>query len=99
MAYCAENYNLPLTLDSVANELHISKYHISHLFSYRIKVSFCDFLGRLRVNDVCKRLRLGEDVTTAALAAGFNSIRSFNRMFMKIVGVTPTQYLRSINSK
>ncbi len=92
LRYCADNYQQDLTLESVAAELHISKYHISHLFSQKIRISFSDFIGTLRVQDACERLKRGAGITDACMQAGFSSIRSFNRVFLRQTGLTPLKY-------
>lgn len=92
LRYCADNYQQDLSLESVAKELHISKYHISHLFSQKIHLSFSDFINTLRVQDACGRLKQGVGITQACMQAGFSSIRSFNRVFLRQTGMTPLKY-------
>ncbi len=94
--YCTENFRKPLNLDTLAQELYISRYHISHLFSSKLKISFNDFLNQLRVNDACERLRRGEGVTDVAFVSGFCSIRTFNRAFLKETGLSPRDYVKKI---
>lgn len=93
--YCTENYKSPLTLDKLSRELFISRHHISHLFSEKIKIGFNDFINQLRVKDACKRMEKGERITQAALECGFSSIRTFNRAFLKEMGKSPTEYIKS----
>ncbi len=92
--YCSQNYVNKLTLDSLEKQLHISKYHISHLFSAKMKISFNDYINSLRVADACSRLRGGQPITETALLSGFSTIRSFNRAFAKHMGTTPREYCR-----
>ncbi len=95
--YCTENFQKPLTLDILAKELYVSRYHISHLFSSKLKISFNDFLNQLRVNNACERLKHGECVTDVAFESGFSSIRTFNRAFLKEIGMNPRNYIKNIN--
>ena len=99
LRYCAENYQHDLTLESVAEELHISKYHISHLFSQKIRIGFSDFINMLRVQEACRLLKQGVGITQASVEAGFNSIRSFNRVFLKQTGLTPLKYQKKHREK
>lgn len=92
LSYCGSNYQQDLTLESVARELHISKYHISHLFSKKIRIGFNDFINMLRVQDACERLKQGTGITATSMQAGFSSIRSFNRVFLRQTGMTPLKY-------
>lgn len=94
LLYCTEHFTEPLTLDTIAEGLHLSKYYISHIFSSRLQISFSDFLNGLRVDHACKLLNGDCSVTEAAFASGFSSIRTFNRAFSQQMGKSPTQYLK-----
>ena len=94
LTYCSEHYTEPISLEGVAEQLHLSKYYLSHLFRQRMDIGFAEFLNRLRVKDVCVRLRKGEEITQTAYNAGFSSIRTFNRVFRSVMGMTPRDYVR-----
>lgn len=91
--YCIENYTKDLQLETISRELHISKYYISRLFTQKLHIGFNEYIGTLRISDACKLL-VSEDksITEIALSVGFNSTRSFNRLFLKYIGKTPRQY-------
>ena len=95
IAYCTENYREEMTLDTVASALHISKYHISHLFSEKLQTGFCSFVNSLRLSEACRLLKKGEGTTSAALSSGFPSVRTFNRIFYAEMHMTPTEYINS----
>ncbi len=95
IAYCSEHYKDDITLDTVAQALHISKYHISHLFSEKLQTSFCTFVNSLRLSEACRLLKKGEGTTASALASGFPSVRTFNRIFRAEFNMTPTEYINS----
>ena len=92
LTYCAGHYAEPISLDSVAARLHLSKFYLSHLFRQRMDIGFAEFLNRLRTEDACRRLRKGEEITRTAYDAGFSSIRTFNRVFRATMGMTPRDY-------
>lgn len=92
--YCMENYRSPLTLDVLASELYISRHHISHLFSSKLKTGFNDFVNQLRIREACSLLEEGKSVTEAAFRSGFSSIRTFNRAFQKDRGMSPSEYVK-----
>jgi len=96
--YCSKNYKAPLSLEKLSRELFISRHYISHLFSEKLKMGFNDFINQLRVKEACKRIERGESITKAALESGFSSIRTFNRAFMKDMGITPSQYAKNRRS-
>lgn len=93
LQYCNRNYREEITLDSVAEALHVSKYHISHLFAEKIHIRFNDYIHMLRISDACRKLLSDEmSISKIAHSVGYNSIRSFNRSFIKRTGTTPTKY-------
>lgn len=94
LIYCLENYKEPLSLAHLAQELHLSKYYISHIFSDRLHISFTDFINGLRIESACRRLDKGNDITDVAFESGFSSIRSFNRNFKHSTGITPSEYVK-----
>lgn len=94
LLYCLENYTEPITLDSIAKALYLSRYYISHIFTERLNISFPDFINGLRIEHACRILSVGCNITEIAFASGFGSIRSFNRNFEQIMGMTPSQFIR-----
>ncbi len=99
ISYCVEHYTDELTVDSISKELHISKYIISNFFSTKIKINFRDFINNLRLDDSIKRILSGESISAAALDSGFSSIRTFNRVFLSKMGITPSAYMDAYKSK
>lgn len=94
LSYCAENFTEPITLDSVAKALHLSKYYISHIITERMGVSFTKFVNSMRVEHACTLLDKGKDITDVCFSSGFSSVRSFNRVFLQLQGVPPRQYVK-----
>ena len=91
--YCLQNYTESINLDEMAKELHASKYYISRLFNDKIKIGFTDYINILRVNEAKERLVSSEDsVTQIGSSVGYNTIRSFNRAFLALTGMSPRDY-------
>ena len=95
LLYCLENFREPLTLDKLASALHLNKYYISHIFKKRLKISFPSFINGLRVEAACKLLTKECNITEVAFASGFSSIRTFNRAFIRHIGKSPSEYIRT----
>lgn len=94
LIYCTENYTEPLSLELLSRELHLNKYYISHIFQERMSVSYKDFINNLRVEHACKLLTKDAHITEVAYASGFTTIRTFNRAFLKHMGMTPREYMK-----
>ena len=94
LTYCSENYTEPLTLEQISKELHLSKYYISHIFNERMNISFTDFINSLRIEHACNLLERGANITDVALSSGFSSVRTFNRVFVQNMEMTPRDYVK-----
>lgn len=91
--YCSLNFARELTLDNIADELHLSKYHISHLLNKKLGISFTGYINMLRINNSCDLLRnTNRSIASISEEVGFGSIRSFNRVFSQIMKMTPYDY-------
>jgi len=92
--YCNKHYTEPLSLDRLSLELNVGKYHISHIFSNKLKISFPDYVNGLRINDAVRKLIDDPDrsITDIAYDCGFSSTRTFNRAFVKYTGISPREY-------
>ncbi len=97
--YIDSFYMNPITLDTLAEAVGYSKFHISRILNNN-GVSFSDMLNARRIK--AAEIMLRDDnfsVTQAALSAGFASITTFNRVFRKIKGCTPTQFREMYREK
>ncbi len=55
--------------------------------------SFVDFLNRIRIGQACGMLFASDNqITSIAQEAGFKSLANFNRHFLKLKGMTPSEY-------
>lgn len=91
--------NGKLSLKDVAEHLGISVNHLSQVINEQLDKSFFDFVNSYRVEEVKKHVAESkhEQLTLLAIAyeSGFNSKSSFNSIFKRLTGVTPSQYVQS----
>lgn len=93
LEYCSRHYTEDLSLDTIAGSLHLSKYYISHAISKQINMHLGAFINAMRINEACRLLReTDKQVGDIALSVGYETIRSFNRSFKSLMGMTPKQY-------
>ena len=97
--FCTRNFKDDITLDYIAEELHLSKYYISHLINKRLKQNFNEYINNLRIAEACNLLR-ETDAKIADISedVGFGTIRSFNRSFRLVMGVSPAEYRSNSNA-
>ena len=67
--------------------------YLSHTFSARLQMSFREYLNRIRLEYAMQLIRTtGKPLTEIWEDAGFESQRSFNRVFRDAAGMTPKEY-------
>ncbi|KAA3436610.1 helix-turn-helix domain-containing protein [Rufibacter hautae] len=88
-----------LTIQELADKLGVSKHHLSQIINNRLGKNFYDFINQYRVAEA--QLLLVDPkfrhFTNLAVAeeAGFNSKATFNAVFKKQTGKTPSEYIRT----
>jgi len=88
-----------LTLSTLAKDLNMSRNQLSHLINVGVGANFYDFVNKYRVEEV-KRLMTDPQVKNfnllgIALEAGFKSKSTFNLIFKRFTGLTPTEYRKN----
>ena len=93
MLYCAQHYREDISIDSVSKALFLSRSHISHTFSNKLKISFTEYINSLRLAEAVRLLdERHNTISQVAALSGFPTVRTFNRVFQKRYGCTPSQY-------
>jgi AraC-like DNA-binding protein len=93
LTYIQDHFTESISLKSIAGTLGYSYNYLSKYFNTHISKSFVDFLNETRVNYACYLLIYTEkNITEIAFLCGYESIRSFNRNFVKIKLCTPKEY-------
>jgi AraC-like DNA-binding protein len=82
-----------VTLCQIVDHVHVSKNYFCKIFKQATKMTFTEFVARVRVENTKKlladpRWRMAE----VADSAGFYSISQFNRVFRRYTGNSPTGY-------
>ena len=91
--YCHEHYTEDITLDKLTENLHLSKYYISRVLNNKIGISFNSYINTLRINTACDLLaNPNKKIADISEEVGFGTIRSFNRAFLNVKGITPQEY-------
>jgi YesN/AraC family two-component response regulator len=98
--FCSKHFKQEISLSILSEKLHLSKYYISHLFSGKLGIRFNDYINSLRVRSAAEMLKSGnKTITEIAYAVGYNSVRTFDRCFLKVRGMTPKEYRANAHSK
>jgi len=85
-----------LSREQVAAELGTNKLYVSNALSQRTGLTFSEYLNRWRL-EYAREVLLNDStikVEAVALMCGFNSVRTFYRLFQRVYQLTPTEYRR-----
>lgn len=94
VSYIQEHMTDELTLQDVADHLGYSYFYTSKQIRRAFGATFTNLLAQYRVANAKFLMNNGNTpISQVALSCGFGSIRSFNRIFLQITGLTPSQYL------
>lgn len=97
IAYINAHYTEPITLSSVAQELYISKYHLSREFKDYTYITVRRYILAKRIMLAKKLMQEGIPSTEACHQCGFQDYSSFFRIFQKETGMSPKQFLAQLN--
>ncbi|MCR5263116.1 MAG: AraC family transcriptional regulator [Clostridiales bacterium] len=94
--YVEKNYRDNISLKRIAEELNYNYQYTSKIFSSYMGVNFRRFLNEYRIHEACALLEENiYSVTEVADACGFDSLRSFDREFIAITGISPREYKKN----
>lgn len=93
MYFIAENFMENLTLDDVADYVHLNPSYFSRIFKQTMGITYKEYLTKVRVEESKRLLRYSEiDITDIALSVGFDNQSYFSKVFKKVTGLTPKQF-------
>ncbi|WP_417583361.1 helix-turn-helix domain-containing protein [Pelagibacterium sp.] len=84
-----------LTLARLAKRLHVPIKQLSAAINLSKGENVSRYVNGYRIRDACLALDRGDSVTEAMLCSGFNTKSNFNREFTRIVGQSPSAFLRT----
>lgn len=87
-----------LKLETLAEKLNTSKHFISQVINEVYKVNFFEYVNLKRIEEAKQLLRSKTkkdlNVIEVAYEVGFNNKGTFNSVFKRITGLTPTEFRR-----
>lgn len=87
-----------ISLDLIAKELEISKYHLCKEFKNRFDVSPGQFLKELRLQEAVRLLKEKKEYSIEQIArsTGYATSSYFGKVFKKNFGMTPDEFRKKI---
>jgi len=94
--YIELHFKEALTLDQIAEEVHVNKYYLSHTFKQEYGISPINYMIRLRI-DESKYLLSETDLSLSQIAQllGFSSLSYFSQVFRRTQATSPLEYRQS----
>jgi two-component system response regulator YesN len=91
--YIHDNYSHEISLESVAEHIHITPTYLSSIFKREINENFVDYVSNYRVEKAKQLLREGNlKVNVIAGKVGISNVKYFYKVFKKRTGLTPSEY-------
>lgn len=91
--YINKNYKKNITLDEVANHVHLNPAYFSTLFKKELKISFKNYLNKIRIEESKISLKKPDkSILEIALEVGYEDQSYFTKVFKNITGITPKEY-------
>jgi AraC-like DNA-binding protein len=95
-----ENASHAMSVADYAAQLGMSESRFSRFFRRATGNTFVDFVNRVRVNRACQLLmETDRTITHICYEAGFNNVANFNRRFLEIKGMTPSEFRRQADNR
>lgn len=91
--YIEQNYQRELSLEEVADYVHLNPYYFSKVFKQQTEETFIDYVTRIRIEHA-KRLMSSREISLKEICymIGYNDPNYFSRVFKKVTGITPSEY-------
>lgn len=95
--YLEEHYAEDLHISDLASACGLSETHFRRLFVQAINMSPTEYVTLTRVQHACELLRTSDEaMDVIALKTGFGSLSSFNRSFVKLLGMPPYRWKHTV---
>src|SRR5476651_1172145 len=92
-----------LTLATLAIKLNIHPHDLSRIINVGLEKNFSDLINEFRTREVARKMHdpAYDKFTLLHIGyeAGFNSQRTFNRVFKEMTGKTPIEYKNSLKKE
>ncbi|MFE5321922.1 AraC family transcriptional regulator [Paenibacillus sp. NPDC056579] len=99
MKWIELHYHEPFRLEQMAAELHLSRYHLAHLFKEATGTTILAYVQATRIRHACVWLTKSKSALTVpeiGARVGIPNPSHFCKVFRETMGITPHQYRLNI---
>ena len=98
--FLTEHYSENFSMADLCARLDMTESSFSRTFRRATGNSYTDFVNRLRINKACQLLMESDRyITNVCYDVGFNNVANFNRRFLEVKGVTPSEFRRQADHR
>jgi LacI family transcriptional regulator len=94
LAYIHAHYAGDTTRERIAAHVGIHSDYLTYIFRCETGLTPIAYLNRFRIEQACRMIGSGKNITEVALAVGFSDLSYFSRVFRRQVGVSPLRFQR-----
>ena len=91
LSYINENLGRELSVDELAEQAYLSRYHFMRLFKSQTGSTVHAYVRQKRLLYAARLIREGESAARAAAESGFSDYSAFHRAFRECFGISPGQ--------
>ncbi len=91
LSYINENLNSSLSVEVLAEQVYLSKYHFMRLFKAQTGSTVHSYVRQKRLMYAARLIREGVAANQAAADSGFSDYSAFHRAFRESFGISPGQ--------
>jgi AraC-like DNA-binding protein len=96
LEYIEKNIEKKITLDDLADNTFISKYHFHRIFNEAVGVSIMEYIRNRRLTCAANRLiNTIDEITDIAMQYQFDSLDGFSKAFKRYYGTSPGRYRKN----
>ena len=93
LTYIESNYAQDCSLAGISHKLGYDYTYLSKFFYNMLGMTYTTYVNQYRITSACSLLGSTYDsISSISSKCGYDSIRSFNRNFKAICGMTPKEY-------
>ena len=98
--YMEKHYADHITLEDLADSIHISKSECCRCFKRTLQVTPIEYLMKFRIFKAANKIQSNDPVSRSisqlAFSVGFNNASYFNKVFKQYLNCTPSEYKKNI---
>ena len=87
------------SITELSAKFFYSREYITRVFKQHYRMPIYEYISRRKIFYSCEFLKQGATIKNAAQAAGYHNLSAYNKLFKKIVGMTPSEFKQRESKK